>query len=248
MGHKAQVCQSDTACSSPEVWHSDLNLIPDIEEVTGVPSSCLSDPQRYKQMSVDERMDWVEHRQTTEPEDKAYCMIGLLDVSMHLLYGEGHDKARRRLLQAVKELSHESEVTESHDSQSSLVTRMESANSSVDPVFERSIGEYKQYLTDAERARFPTVTVDQVKREIVRIQKRQEKTRTMQNMSRLRGFLEPLEIHGTALHGPFKAHDFSALIWVSWTPNLGGTGIVKTPSFHMHCRAETFARSFCVPL
>ncbi|KAF7196798.1 Vegetative incompatibility protein HET-E-1 [Pseudocercospora fuligena] len=213
IGHKAQLCQSDTACSNPEVWHSELDLVPDIEEVTGVPFSCLVDPKGYKHVSVADRMSWVLRRETTEDEDKAYCMIGILDVSLPLLYGEGHDKARHRLLQAVKELPHELEEDGSHSNQPSLVTQMESASSSVDPVFERSIGEYKQYLTDAERARFPTVTVDQVKREIVRIQKRQEKTRTMQNMPRLRGFLEPMEVHGRALHGSFKGHDFSALIW-----------------------------------
>lgn len=36
-------------------------------------------------------------RQTTREEDAAYCLLGVLDVNMPLLYGEGGAKAFRRL-------------------------------------------------------------------------------------------------------------------------------------------------------
>jgi hypothetical protein len=34
-------------------------------------------------------MSWAVKRQTTRPEDQAYCLLGLFDVKMPLLYGEG---------------------------------------------------------------------------------------------------------------------------------------------------------------
>lgn len=42
-------------------------------------------------------MSWAAHRQTTRAEDMAYCLLGLCGVNMPLLYGEGGDRAFRRL-------------------------------------------------------------------------------------------------------------------------------------------------------
>jgi hypothetical protein len=42
-------------------------------------------------------MRWVENRETTEEEDNVYCLLGLLDVFMPVSYGEGREKALRRL-------------------------------------------------------------------------------------------------------------------------------------------------------
>ena len=45
-------------------------------------------------------MSWVANRQTTRLEDIAYCMLGIFDVNMPLLYGEG-TKAFFRLQQQI---------------------------------------------------------------------------------------------------------------------------------------------------
>ena len=34
-------------------------------------------------------MSWASRRATTRHEDVAYCLLGLFDVNMPLLYGEG---------------------------------------------------------------------------------------------------------------------------------------------------------------
>ena len=34
-------------------------------------------------------MSWAAMRQTTRPEDQAYCLMGIFNVHMPLLYGEG---------------------------------------------------------------------------------------------------------------------------------------------------------------
>ncbi|TQN65387.1 Vegetative incompatibility protein HET-E-1 [Colletotrichum shisoi] len=39
--------------------------------------------------SIAERMSWLSCRKTTRVEDMAYCMLGIFDINMLLLYGEG---------------------------------------------------------------------------------------------------------------------------------------------------------------
>ena len=45
--------------------------------------------------SVDERMSWAAKRETKRKEDKAYSLLGIFDIHMPLIYGEG---GRRRWL------------------------------------------------------------------------------------------------------------------------------------------------------
>lgn len=44
---------------------------------------------RLKTASIAERMSWAAARQTTREEDIAYCLLGIFDINMPLLYGEG---------------------------------------------------------------------------------------------------------------------------------------------------------------
>jgi len=46
---------------------------------------------------VADRMSWAATRHTTREEDMAYCLMGLFDVHMPIIYGEGGRKAFRRL-------------------------------------------------------------------------------------------------------------------------------------------------------
>ena len=48
-------------------------------------------------VSVAERMSWASKRCTRRPEDVAYCLLGLFDVNMPLLYSEGAGRAFLRL-------------------------------------------------------------------------------------------------------------------------------------------------------
>jgi hypothetical protein len=47
--------------------------------------------------SVAERLSWGARRRTTRPEDRAYSLMGLCDVNIPVLYGEGPFRAFRRL-------------------------------------------------------------------------------------------------------------------------------------------------------
>lgn len=46
-------------------------------------------------------MSWASDRVTTRREDIAYCLMGLFDVNMAMLYGEGQEKAFRRLQEEI---------------------------------------------------------------------------------------------------------------------------------------------------
>ena len=50
---------------------------------------------------VSAKMSWAAKRETTRGEDIAYCLLGIFDVNMPLLYGEGGTKAFRRLQEEI---------------------------------------------------------------------------------------------------------------------------------------------------
>jgi hypothetical protein len=52
-----------------------------------------------------QKLSWAAHRLVSKAEDKAYCLFGLFNVNMPLLYGEGELKAFRRLQLAIYEES-----------------------------------------------------------------------------------------------------------------------------------------------
>ncbi|KAK8874734.1 Vegetative incompatibility protein HET-E-1 [Apiospora arundinis] len=55
--------------------------------------------------SVAQRMSWAARRVTTRPEDMAYCLLGIFDVNMPMLYGEGRHKAFLRLQEEIMKKS-----------------------------------------------------------------------------------------------------------------------------------------------
>ncbi|KAF4428921.1 vegetative incompatibility protein HET-E-1 [Fusarium austroafricanum] len=70
-----------------------------IQEVTGIPYQALrGDP--LAKFTVAERFTWTENRQTTRKEDNAYCLLGIFNVFMPLIYGEG-DHAFVRLREEI---------------------------------------------------------------------------------------------------------------------------------------------------
>jgi hypothetical protein len=75
-----------------------------IARITGIPQTLLMDPIDLFQYAVAQEMSWVSKRKTTRFEDIAYCLLGLFDVNMPLLYGEG-DKAFFRLQEEIMKVS-----------------------------------------------------------------------------------------------------------------------------------------------
>jgi hypothetical protein len=73
-----------------------------ISEITGIPNKALQGVP-LSDFSVTERMSWAEQRETTRKEDQAYSLLGIFDVYMPLIYGEGKEHAFKRLREVINE-------------------------------------------------------------------------------------------------------------------------------------------------
>jgi hypothetical protein len=76
------------------------DMIGKLSKITGIDTGILSGAQPLATMSVAQKMSWAAKRETTRIEDTAYCLLGIFDVNMPLLYGE-EGKAFRRLQEEI---------------------------------------------------------------------------------------------------------------------------------------------------
>ncbi|KAJ4353488.1 uncharacterized protein N0V89_005218 [Didymosphaeria variabile] len=67
-----------------------------LHETTRLPIPALRN-QPLSNFSMEERFSWAALRQTGLEEDMAYCLLGIFEINMPLLYGEGKIKAMARL-------------------------------------------------------------------------------------------------------------------------------------------------------
>ncbi|KAF7197441.1 Vegetative incompatibility protein HET-E-1 [Pseudocercospora fuligena] len=77
------------------------SLVGQLSSITRVDVPYLDGTMSPQEASVACRMSWASYRRTSRPEDIAYCLLGLFDVNMPLLYGEGDRKAFVRLQGAI---------------------------------------------------------------------------------------------------------------------------------------------------
>ena len=75
-----------------------------LSEITQIDFEVLTGRVQVSSMSVAKRMCWAARRQTSRVEDRAYSLLGIFDVNMPLLYGEGA-KAFRRLQEEIIKIS-----------------------------------------------------------------------------------------------------------------------------------------------
>ncbi|KAL2072869.1 hypothetical protein VTL71DRAFT_12212 [Oculimacula yallundae] len=71
-----------------------------IHEITRISISALQG-RSLLMFSVPERFSWAESRETKRKEDKAYSLLGIFDVTMPLIYGEGETSALERLSEEI---------------------------------------------------------------------------------------------------------------------------------------------------
>jgi hypothetical protein len=74
----------------------------ELSTITGIPARYLRSPERIPEASIAMRMGWVSRRTTKRMEDMAYCMLGIFDVNMPMLYGEGKKAFMRLQLEIIK--------------------------------------------------------------------------------------------------------------------------------------------------
>jgi hypothetical protein len=87
------------------------NLVYRVESITRIPIEVLTLKQRpigrlLSRFSAAQRLSWAANRQTARLEDQAYSLLGLFDVKMPLLYGEGKE-AFLRLQQQIMNRYHD---------------------------------------------------------------------------------------------------------------------------------------------
>ena len=76
-------------------------LIDELVKITGIPRLYLRNRLLLSMASVAQRMSWAAQRVTKRSEDMAYCLLGLFNISIPLIYGEGGDKAFIRLQEEI---------------------------------------------------------------------------------------------------------------------------------------------------
>jgi hypothetical protein len=79
---------------------SKRDLVEVLARITGINASVLRYTQRLSSVAVAQKVSWAACRETARIEDTLYCLLGLLDVNMPLLYGE-EEKAFRRLQEEI---------------------------------------------------------------------------------------------------------------------------------------------------
>lgn len=83
---------------------SKSDLSSKITDICGIDKEYLEGQSIYT-ASISMRMSWAAERQATRSEDIAYSLLGIFDVNMPLLYGEGRIKAFRRLQEEIMKIS-----------------------------------------------------------------------------------------------------------------------------------------------
>jgi tetratricopeptide (TPR) repeat protein len=75
-----------------------------LHDITDIPLAALRNCP-LDQFSTSERRRWADSRVTTEEEDIVYCLLGVLGASMPTNYGEGRERASKRLQAEVEVVS-----------------------------------------------------------------------------------------------------------------------------------------------
>jgi hypothetical protein len=65
------------------------NVAAEVEAITGIDQGVLRGYTSLTKIPLAKRMSWAAKRETTRIEDMAYCLLGIFDVNMPMLYGEG---------------------------------------------------------------------------------------------------------------------------------------------------------------
>ncbi|RYP50462.1 hypothetical protein DL769_010947 [Monosporascus sp. CRB-8-3] len=77
------------------------SLCASVSRITRISQKVLEDGS-WATNSIAEKMSWASGRRTTRVEDEAYCLMGLFNVNMPLLYGEGREAFLRLQQEIIK--------------------------------------------------------------------------------------------------------------------------------------------------
>lgn len=83
---------------------SKSQLAQELARITSIDQVVLENPESVASFALAKRMSWMAYRRTTRSEDMAYALLGLFDVFMPLLYGEG-SRAFERLQREIMRMT-----------------------------------------------------------------------------------------------------------------------------------------------
>ncbi|KAF4814742.1 Vegetative incompatibility protein HET-E-1 [Colletotrichum siamense] len=81
--------------------HTSQTLHPLISGITGIDEDVLCRQRSLQHTSVARKMSWAAFKEASNPEDLVYSLLGLFDVCMPIIYGEGKSRAFRRLQEEI---------------------------------------------------------------------------------------------------------------------------------------------------
>ena len=109
--HSLPVAQSiSVAPVTPEDWEiigDKASLSDGIANITGIDKEYLQG-KSLEAASISMRMSWAAERNATRVEDIAYSLLGIFDVNMPLLYGEGKNAFIRLQHEIIKKSNDQS--------------------------------------------------------------------------------------------------------------------------------------------
>ena len=83
------------------------------------------------------------------------------------------------------------------------------------PAFESALEEFKKGLKKRDQETFKITTFKELKTSIGDLQKKQHSQRRLQNLNRLKPFLEAIEQYGKVVEVFCNTNDIVAFVWVS---------------------------------
>lgn len=84
-------------------------MLDQISAITNIDVSILDHTSPLSSVSIAKRMSWAANRRTSRVEDQAYCLLGIFEVSMPMLYGEG-TRAFIRLQEEIVRTSNDQSI------------------------------------------------------------------------------------------------------------------------------------------
>ena len=86
-----------------EAYRTKHELSGPLSQQTTIPECYLTRKRECFTASIAERMRWASSRKTTRLEDEAYCLLGLFNVNMPILYGERRQAFQRLQQELIKQ-------------------------------------------------------------------------------------------------------------------------------------------------
>lgn len=77
------------------------NLASIISYITGISEALLNGQRELRSYSCAQKMSWAAQRETSKPEDRAYSLLGLFDITLPMIYDGDGAHAFRRLQEEI---------------------------------------------------------------------------------------------------------------------------------------------------